>query len=212
MATDTPDARMPPVPSRFCYCVCDKKRRKHPGVRLQLFPKDAEDVGADCLLQEGTGEADNCGFLLKTVECGGWSPSSSATVHDDFYKERAWWLIGNPECEITRARLPSKGQVLRNFTPSRNREEDQTRGRQGGGPGGALFDVASSDALDRMTVEEDKVFLRSQREDRRPRPWAGLDCVTVEAQERKKERERAEEMRKERLKKEKGNHDLRRTV
>ncbi|KAG0715679.1 hypothetical protein GWK47_011408 [Chionoecetes opilio] len=50
MATDTPDARMPPVASRFCYCVCDKKRRKHPGVRLQLFPKDARrlfdtDVG-----------------------------------------------------------------------------------------------------------------------------------------------------------------------
>ncbi|KAG0703185.1 hypothetical protein GWK47_024907 [Chionoecetes opilio] len=43
MATDTPDARMPPVASRYCYCVCDKKRRKHPGVRLQLFPKDAKD-------------------------------------------------------------------------------------------------------------------------------------------------------------------------
>ncbi|KAG0702152.1 hypothetical protein GWK47_025161 [Chionoecetes opilio] len=41
MATDTPDARMLPVASRYCYCVCDKKRRKHPGVRLQLFPKDA---------------------------------------------------------------------------------------------------------------------------------------------------------------------------
>ncbi|KAG0726762.1 hypothetical protein GWK47_035918 [Chionoecetes opilio] len=41
MATDTPDARMPPAASRYCYCVCDKKRRKHPGVRLQLFPKDA---------------------------------------------------------------------------------------------------------------------------------------------------------------------------
>ncbi|KAG0729912.1 hypothetical protein GWK47_029358 [Chionoecetes opilio] len=41
MATDTPDARIPPVASRYCYCVCGKKRRKHPGVRLQLFPKDA---------------------------------------------------------------------------------------------------------------------------------------------------------------------------
>ncbi|KAG0727669.1 hypothetical protein GWK47_034164 [Chionoecetes opilio] len=41
MATDTKDARMPPAASRYCYCVCDKKRRKHPGVRLQLFPKDA---------------------------------------------------------------------------------------------------------------------------------------------------------------------------
>ncbi|KAG0715645.1 hypothetical protein GWK47_011469 [Chionoecetes opilio] len=41
MATDTPDARMLPVASRYCYCMCDKKRRKHPGVRLQLFPKDA---------------------------------------------------------------------------------------------------------------------------------------------------------------------------
>ncbi|KAG0729514.1 hypothetical protein GWK47_030159 [Chionoecetes opilio] len=30
---------MPPAASRYCYCVCDKKRRKHPGVRLQLFPK-----------------------------------------------------------------------------------------------------------------------------------------------------------------------------
>ncbi|KAG0718100.1 hypothetical protein GWK47_007861 [Chionoecetes opilio] len=30
-------------------------------------------------------------------------------------RERAWWLIGHPECEITRARLPSKGQVLRKF-------------------------------------------------------------------------------------------------
>ncbi|KAG0722406.1 hypothetical protein GWK47_044512 [Chionoecetes opilio] len=59
-----------------------------------------------------------------------------------------------------------------------------------------LFDVASSDALDRMTVEEDNAFLRSQQEDRATSSMAGLDCVTVEAQERKKERERAEEMRK----------------
>ncbi|KAG0725474.1 hypothetical protein GWK47_038583 [Chionoecetes opilio] len=44
MATDTPDARMPPAASRYCYCVCDKKRRKHPGVRLQLFPKDARSA------------------------------------------------------------------------------------------------------------------------------------------------------------------------
>ncbi|KAG0710219.1 hypothetical protein GWK47_002571 [Chionoecetes opilio] len=66
-----------------------------------------------------------------------------------------------------------------------------------------LFDVASSDALDQMTVEENKAFLRSQREDRATSSIAGLDCVTVEAQERKKERERAEEMRKERSKKEK---------
>ncbi|KAG0724667.1 hypothetical protein GWK47_040110 [Chionoecetes opilio] len=44
MATDTPDARMLPVASRYCYCVCDKKRRKHPGVRLQLFPKDARSA------------------------------------------------------------------------------------------------------------------------------------------------------------------------
>ncbi|KAG0714648.1 hypothetical protein GWK47_013687 [Chionoecetes opilio] len=59
-----------------------------------------------------------------------------------------------------------------------------------------LFDVASSDALDRMTVEEDKAFLHSQRKDRATSSMAGLDYVTVEAQERKKERERAEEMRK----------------
>ncbi|KAG0720243.1 hypothetical protein GWK47_048923 [Chionoecetes opilio] len=44
MATDTKDARMPPAASRYCYCVCDKKRRKHPGVRLQLFPKDARSA------------------------------------------------------------------------------------------------------------------------------------------------------------------------
>ncbi|KAG0725267.1 Retrovirus-related Pol polyprotein from type-1 retrotransposable element R1 2 [Chionoecetes opilio] len=36
-------------------------------------------------------------------------------VHDDFYKGACRWLIGYPECEITRARLPSKGQVLRKF-------------------------------------------------------------------------------------------------
>ncbi|KAG0719031.1 hypothetical protein GWK47_051321 [Chionoecetes opilio] len=30
-------------------------------------------------------------------------------------RECAWWLIGHPECQITRARLPSKGQVLRKF-------------------------------------------------------------------------------------------------
>ncbi|KAG0726485.1 hypothetical protein GWK47_036445 [Chionoecetes opilio] len=35
---------MPPAASRYCYCVCDKKRRKHPGVRLQLFPKDARSA------------------------------------------------------------------------------------------------------------------------------------------------------------------------
>ncbi|KAG0710362.1 hypothetical protein GWK47_002491 [Chionoecetes opilio] len=44
MATDTKDARMPPAASRYCHCVCDKKRRKHPGVRLQLFPKDARSA------------------------------------------------------------------------------------------------------------------------------------------------------------------------
>ncbi|KAG0729525.1 hypothetical protein GWK47_030130 [Chionoecetes opilio] len=44
MATDTKDARMPPAASRYCYCVCDKKKRKHPGVRLQLFPKDARSA------------------------------------------------------------------------------------------------------------------------------------------------------------------------
>ncbi|KAG0712584.1 hypothetical protein GWK47_018184 [Chionoecetes opilio] len=44
MATDTPDARMLPVASRYCYYVCDKKTRKHSGVRLQLFPKDARRV------------------------------------------------------------------------------------------------------------------------------------------------------------------------
>ncbi|KAG0719124.1 hypothetical protein GWK47_051153 [Chionoecetes opilio] len=44
MATDTQKARMLPVASRYCYCVCDKKRRKHPAVRLQLFPKDARSA------------------------------------------------------------------------------------------------------------------------------------------------------------------------
>ncbi|KAG0723686.1 hypothetical protein GWK47_042193 [Chionoecetes opilio] len=44
MATDTPDSRMLPVASRYCYCVCDKKRRKHPGVRLQLLPKAARSA------------------------------------------------------------------------------------------------------------------------------------------------------------------------
>ncbi|KAG0724103.1 hypothetical protein GWK47_041333 [Chionoecetes opilio] len=48
-----------------------------------------------------------------------------------------------------------------------------------------LSDVGSSDALDQMTVEEDKAFLRNQREDRATSSMAGLDCVTVEAQERK---------------------------
>ncbi|KAG0719209.1 hypothetical protein GWK47_007340 [Chionoecetes opilio] len=173
-------------------------------------------------------------------------------------RERAWWLIGHPECEITRARLPSKGQVLRKFY-FHHRIEKKTKpvaakeviesvlliwGRAGiptsalrtakekllslvakyeslqkhrkrasktarmkeemfKGDLEDLFDVASSDALDRMTVEEDKAFFRSQREDRATSSMAGLDCVTVEAQERKKERERAEEMRKERSKKEK---------
>ncbi|KAG0714737.1 hypothetical protein GWK47_013566 [Chionoecetes opilio] len=41
MATDTPDARMPPVASRYCCCVCGKKRHTHPGARLHLFPIDA---------------------------------------------------------------------------------------------------------------------------------------------------------------------------
>ncbi|KAG0727148.1 hypothetical protein GWK47_000394 [Chionoecetes opilio] len=44
MATDTPEARMPPVISRYCCCVCGKKRRTHPGVRLHLFPKDARSA------------------------------------------------------------------------------------------------------------------------------------------------------------------------
>ncbi|KAG0725700.1 hypothetical protein GWK47_004587 [Chionoecetes opilio] len=173
-------------------------------------------------------------------------------------RERAWWLIGHPECEITRARLPSKGQVLRKFyfhhgiekktkpvaakevieavlliwgragiptsalrtakekllslvakyeslQKHRKRASETARMKEEMFKGDLedLFDVVSSDALDRMTVEEDKAFLRSQREDRATSSMAGLDCITVEAQERKKERERAEEMRKERSKKEK---------
>ena len=173
-------------------------------------------------------------------------------------RQRTWWLIGHPECEITSARLPSKGQVLRKFyfhhgiekkTKSvaakevieavllvwgragiptsalrtakekllslvakyeslqkhRKRASETARMKEEMFTGDLedLFDVASSDALDRMTVEEDKAFLRSQREDRATSSMAGLDCVMVEAQERKKERERAEEMRKEHWKKEK---------
>ncbi|KAG0711472.1 hypothetical protein GWK47_020550 [Chionoecetes opilio] len=138
-------------------------------------------------------------------------------------RERAWWLIGHPECEITRARLPSKGQVLRKFDFHHGIEK-KTKSvaakemieavfliwRRAGILTSALrtakeklLSLVANDALDRMTVEEDKAFLRSQREDRATSSMAGLDCVTVEAQERKKEREPAEEMRKERSKKEK---------
>ncbi|KAG0709108.1 hypothetical protein GWK47_023934 [Chionoecetes opilio] len=53
MATDTPDKRMPPVVSRLCCCVCGKKKRRHPGVKLHLFPKDARrqpHVEGDCMI------------------------------------------------------------------------------------------------------------------------------------------------------------------
>ncbi|KAG0730552.1 hypothetical protein GWK47_028008 [Chionoecetes opilio] len=141
-------------------------------------------------------------------------------------RERAWWLIGHPECEITRARLPSKGQVLRklyfhhgiekktkpvaakevieavlliwgragiptsalrtakekllslvakyeSLQKHRKRASETARMKEEMFKGDLedLFDVASSDVLDRMTVEEDKAFLRSQRETERPRPW-----------------------------------------
>ncbi|KAG0721537.1 hypothetical protein GWK47_046268 [Chionoecetes opilio] len=135
-------------------------------------------------------------------------------------RERAWWLIGPPECEITRARLLSKGQVLPKFyfhhgieketkpvaakevieavlliwgrarIPTsalrtakekllslvakyeslqihRKRASETARMKEEMFKGDLedLFDVTNSDALDRMTVEEDKAFLRSQRED-----------------------------------------------
>lgn len=64
-----------------------------------------------------------------------------------------------------------------------------------------LFGVASMDVLDQMTVEEDKALLRSQREGRTTSSMVCLDCVTAQDQERKKEKERAEEIRKERPKK-----------
>ncbi|KAG0723323.1 hypothetical protein GWK47_005588 [Chionoecetes opilio] len=58
MATDTKDAKNAPPASRYCYCVCDKKRRKHPGVRLQFSRKmlEAPLASAEIGLDVAAGE------------------------------------------------------------------------------------------------------------------------------------------------------------
>ncbi|KAG0711994.1 hypothetical protein GWK47_019398 [Chionoecetes opilio] len=146
---------------------------------------------------------------VETFVCSVYSSKSLCMMTST--RERALWLIGHLECEITRARLPSKGQVLRKFyfhhgiekktkpvaakevieavlliwgragiptsalrtakekllslvakyeslQKHQKRASETARMKEEMFKGDLedLFDVASSDALDRMTVEEDK--------------------------------------------------------
>lgn len=47
-----------------------------------------------------------------------------------------------------------------------------------------LFDIAHADAFDRMKIEEDKDFLRKQREPGRPGCLGGIDKKLAEKEER----------------------------
>ncbi|KAG0719445.1 hypothetical protein GWK47_050442 [Chionoecetes opilio] len=54
-------------------------------------------------------------------------------------RERAWWLIGHPECEITRASCPLKGRCSASFYFHHGIDKKtQTNGRQGGDRGSPL--------------------------------------------------------------------------
>ena len=51
-----------------------------------------------------------------------------------------------------------------------------------------LFDIAHSDALERMKIDEDKMFLHRVREPGRSGCWAGVDKKNVEKEERSTQR------------------------
>lgn len=59
-----------------------------------------------------------------------------------------------------------------------------------------LFDIAHADAFDRMKIEEDKEFLRKQREPGRPGCLGGIDKRLAEKEERVRQRRLEEEERK----------------
>lgn len=56
-----------------------------------------------------------------------------------------------------------------------------------------LFDIAHVDVLDRMKIEEDKIFLQRQREQGRPGCLAGVDKKLAEKEERTRQRKIGEE-------------------
>ena len=51
-----------------------------------------------------------------------------------------------------------------------------------------LFDIAHADALERMKIEEDKMFLHRQREPGRPGCLAGVDKKIAEKEEMSRQR------------------------
>ena len=56
-----------------------------------------------------------------------------------------------------------------------------------------LFDIAHTDALERMKIDEDKIFLQKQREPGRPGCLAGIDKKLAEKEERARQRKLNEE-------------------
>ncbi|XP_076281674.1 uncharacterized protein LOC143219557 isoform X2 [Lasioglossum baleicum] len=58
-----------------------------------------------------------------------------------------------------------------------------------------LFDIAHANALEMISVEEDKIFLLQQREKRRIGSMASIDRKLVEKEERQAERKEQQEMR-----------------
>lgn len=59
-----------------------------------------------------------------------------------------------------------------------------------------LFDIAHADAFERMKIEEDKIFLKKQREPGRPGCLAGVDKKLADKEERIRQRRLDEELRK----------------
>lgn len=59
-----------------------------------------------------------------------------------------------------------------------------------------LFDIASADALNKMSIEEDKNFLLMQRQKGRPGCMAGIDMTLYGREQRSEQRKQKEESRK----------------
>ncbi|KAK2575365.1 hypothetical protein KPH14_001258, partial [Odynerus spinipes] len=72
----------------------------------------------------------------------------------------------------------------------KNRENNFKRGLEN------LFDIAHADAFERMKIEEDKVFLKKQREPGRPGYLGGVDKKLADKEERARQRRLDEEERK----------------
>lgn len=60
-----------------------------------------------------------------------------------------------------------------------------------------LFDIAHANALEKMKIEEDKLFLINQRKKGRPGSMGGADCVLLRSEQKKILRQEEEKRRRE---------------